>query len=552
MPEKTKAVDLYSGVGGWSLGLQLAGIAVVASYEKSAAANETNRLNNCHATHTVNIRQLDLNGLPTEVDVVVGSPPCTQFSFSNRGGNGNLADGLQDVIRFLEIVDKLKPAFWAMENVPRLAKILDNELLDGGCLARFRHLGIKYQTFNMDEFGVPQRRRRCIVGNFDFALLNSYSKNCPTRTLRDVIEPLNNVVVVDPIFGHQVKCSELYDHDLEEPLDIEEARINHAAKVLHPIYNSMPFPDTLDRAVRTITATCTRVSRESIVIATDESNSQFRRLSVRERAMSQSFPTTFQFYGSSHGEKLRMVGNAIPPLFSYYIAHAILGTPPHLVPSSESLGNMLARPAPPLRTEPHKRGFRYRQDRSFNFSIAKLRLKSGVRFELNNGSHDGDIDWHVLLVFGTSKAIRQLRPNPALEVESAKLMSKNLALQVSQIVAEAKAALAKIDIAHLQAVWSHTGPGATRPFMLLDLLNEASEKLIEILNSEMDQSSVILEKLLNKTLGARDPTGIAKLLQNSPIILSGLILGGCANRALSKGKSPVGTGHCLSNRMAVV
>src|SRR3546814_4586174 len=72
----------------------------------------------------------------------------------------------------------------------------------------------------------------------------------------------------------------------------------------------MPFPDPLDRTVRTITATCTRVSRESIIIEQPNTRDSFRRLSIRERATLQGFPITFQFYGASHGQKLRMVGNA--------------------------------------------------------------------------------------------------------------------------------------------------------------------------------------------------------------------------------------------------
>ena len=105
---KMRAIDLYSGVGGWSFGLKLAGIEVVASYERWGVANETNFKNNHHQAQTIDIRRLSFNDLPPDIDVVVGSPPCTQFSFSNRGGNGNLDDGLEDIIKFLEIVNHLR------------------------------------------------------------------------------------------------------------------------------------------------------------------------------------------------------------------------------------------------------------------------------------------------------------------------------------------------------------------------------------------------------------------------------------------------------------
>src|SRR3546814_6963088 len=61
-----------------------------------------------------------------------------------------------------------------MENVPRVAPILLKELEDGGCLNRFAHLGLQVHLMNMEDFGVPQRRRRCIAGNFDYDLLAKY------------------------------------------------------------------------------------------------------------------------------------------------------------------------------------------------------------------------------------------------------------------------------------------------------------------------------------------------------------------------------------------
>lgn len=62
-----KAIDLYSGVGGWSLGLQLAGIEVVASYERWGPANETNFKNNRHQAQTVDIRRLKPQELPSGI-----------------------------------------------------------------------------------------------------------------------------------------------------------------------------------------------------------------------------------------------------------------------------------------------------------------------------------------------------------------------------------------------------------------------------------------------------------------------------------------------------
>src|SRR6185312_10956667 len=149
---RLRAIDLYSGVGGWSLGLALAGIDVVASYEWWAPANNTNNANNGHKTFEVDIRKLPLASLPKSIDLVVGSPPCTQFSFSNRGGKGNVADGLKDVETFLEVVDYLRPKAWAMENVPRVSKILAAAFQKGGVFERFKHLKPQILVVDMSEY----------------------------------------------------------------------------------------------------------------------------------------------------------------------------------------------------------------------------------------------------------------------------------------------------------------------------------------------------------------------------------------------------------------
>jgi DNA (cytosine-5)-methyltransferase 1 len=264
--KKLRAIDLYSGIGGWSLGLKMAGIDVVASYEWWNKASLTNHRNNGHLAVPGDIRDLNLDDLPGDIDVVVGSPPCTQFSFANRGGNGDIEDGLKDIAKFLEIVDHLKPSFWAMENVPRVAGILEERLAENGSLAEYRHLKPSISIVDMAEWGIPQKRKRCIIGNFDHDLLRHYRNHLKPKTLGDVVERLSADRVRDPIYGFRVAHSRLTDHVVEDFLSPEEERINRENKTYHPIYNNMEFPDLLGRPARTITATCTRVTRESVVI----------------------------------------------------------------------------------------------------------------------------------------------------------------------------------------------------------------------------------------------------------------------------------------------
>ena len=99
-----KAIDLYGGIGGWTLGLQMVGIEVLRSYENWMPAIETHNANFGHLSKPIDIRKLSISDLPSDIDFIVGSPPCTQFSYSNRGGSGNINDGLVDIRKFLQIV----------------------------------------------------------------------------------------------------------------------------------------------------------------------------------------------------------------------------------------------------------------------------------------------------------------------------------------------------------------------------------------------------------------------------------------------------------------
>lgn len=533
---RLRAIDLYSGVGGWSLGLRLANIEVVASYEKWGPANETNFKNNFHQAQTVDIRRLALADIPYDIDIVVGSPPCTQFSYSNRGGGGDIADGLEDVKRFLTIVDHLKPRVWAMENVPRVAKIIEAELKDGGALEEFNHLGCVTHIIDMADYGLPQRRRRCIAGNFDINLLESYKANAKPCLLGDVIRSLKNDTVVDPIFGIAIPREDLIDHVEEDVLNSEEARINRSNKMTHPVYNAMAFPDRLDRTVRTITATCTRVSRESIVIATESEREGYRRLTLRERASLQGFPITFQFYGANYGQKLRMIGNAVPPAFSYLMGHVLQDHPADKVQPLAEVGKALVRPVPtPVETPPDRAGARYPTTRTFRFAIPSLQLKSGVRFEFGNDHSGGDVRWKVAFFFGTSKEILSLILDRSLARRLTYAMSIELTKAVTAPLDDLTDFMSTVDIHNLQAVWSHHGPGGTRPFMVLDRLSETGSSLIDAMAGHDAEAQRLIASMLEHEYpdGLADIPGVPKLQRNAALILAGLLIASRINPVMA-------------------
>lgn len=370
-----KFADLYAGAGGWTLGLSLAGHEPCFSAEIWPTANAVRNWNFGHHDGKVDVRALDPSSVPS-VGLLVGSPPCTQFSYSNKGGGGDIEDGLVDVRKFLEVVRFLNPPHWVMENVPRLCGILENELSPGGRLSGFADLFSSIDEFDMSDWGVPQRRRRCIAGRYPRESLIALRGLVRPATLSEVVAGC--AAGLDPTWGGSTAAPS--DNDPGDPLSWEEARANLEKKRNHPIYNDMSFPDDPDRTARTVTATCTRVSRESIVVPS--AHGGYRLLTPRESSALQSFPLAYEFAGGSRDDRVKMAGNAIPPLFTYMVGLAVAGKPfPGRLPSFSPASGP-APSAPSVRP----RARRHRQGRAFRAAIAPLRFKSGMSFELRNGN----------------------------------------------------------------------------------------------------------------------------------------------------------------------
>lgn len=531
----TTAIDLYSGVGGWALGLRMAGIEPIASYEWWSAATLTHEKNFPGTeVHEVDIRTMDLSSLPKGVDLVVGSPPCTEFSYSNRGGNGDIADGLKDVYRFLEAVEYLSPRYWVMENVPRVDRILrqEHKRRRGRCRELLDQI-LDVDVLDMSEFGLPQGRRRTFAGNFRLDLLRSYRAALAHRTLGDILEALRGDPVEDPLYGTTLPRGEVTEMDTEDLLDEEEVRMNREAKEYHPVYNVMSFPDETDRPSRTVTALCTRVSRESIVIRDPELGG-YRRLTLRERASLQGFPTTFQFFGQNYTEKVKMIGNALPPLMAYYVAHSMLGTAADSIrPPDAGAAYVHETPedAPPA-TPPDRPAKRYPWNRSFRAAIPHLRFKSGMRFDLSNEFEDEEVAWVVSFSFGPSKRFTTIVPDAALVTETRSWsLLKGRKRATMRILRRSLDGLDGVTPASLQAAWNHREEGGVHPFDVVDALGHSAEQLHMVLG-DLDPDAVsdfVLERLADRAGHSPTRAQSRKLKRYAPWVLVGFLLAGWFN-----------------------
>jgi DNA (cytosine-5)-methyltransferase 1 len=539
---KTTAIDLYSGVGGWRLGLTAAGVEVVRSYEFWKDANQTANTNFKSDDPCIDIRKMGFDQLPPpgSIDFVVGSPPCTEFSYANKAGGGDIDEGLKDIVRFLEVVDYMRPKFWAMENVPRTMKVIQKELSKGGKLERFLKVadGIEYLVVDMTEYGVPQSRKRMIAGRFPSGLLKSYAQpQHATRTLGNVLSilrsPDGDGRIIDPCWDVKILPHKMTGIEVEDFLSDEEARFNHDMKCFHPVWNNMSFPDATDRPARTVTAICTRVSRESIIVG---GPSRYRRLCIREKASLQTFPVTFRFYGNSYSARERMVGNAFPPLMSFYVAQSLLETPPERLVSPKEASHRLP-PMPdaiPAEVALPTAGCKYKPDRKFRAAIPGLRFGSGTTFDLANQFQKGEpVRWTVRFFHGSSKEVGEVYLEGDLFGDLMKCVPRlpGGSEALDRTVKALESAISGVTPESLQEAWTHRG-GGKGPYAVVDALGEAASEMLKA-SADREEAWEAVEPLVGEHYSIimdgdsmYDPDEIPKKLRNNAgEIFAGMVVG---------------------------
>lgn len=163
MTYKPKVIDFCCGAGGLSEGFRQAGFDIVLGIDTWETALATFWHN-----HNCKVLQADIRDgfeLP-DCDGFIGSPPCTEFSNAKQCQTRTF--DLSIVQAYLDLVEKHKPTFWVMENVPELTKYIKEPA----------------QILKACGYGLRQRRRRAFFGTIpkDLRTFCNGHKHIPTVT----------------------------------------------------------------------------------------------------------------------------------------------------------------------------------------------------------------------------------------------------------------------------------------------------------------------------------------------------------------------------------
>jgi DNA (cytosine-5)-methyltransferase 1 len=178
MAKEFRAVDLFSGAGGFSLAAQASGFAVEFAVESDKWAAATYKRNFVDKpSSTVTLYREDINTLsPTDLktkhfgdgkrcDLLLGGPPCQGFS-AHRINDAGIDDPRNELIlRYFEFVRALRPRVFLMENVPGILWPRHKPYLDS-FYASAKAAGytvLEPVILDARDYGVPQGRKRVFI-----------------------------------------------------------------------------------------------------------------------------------------------------------------------------------------------------------------------------------------------------------------------------------------------------------------------------------------------------------------------------------------------------
>jgi DNA (cytosine-5)-methyltransferase 1 len=372
-------IDLFSGCGGFSLGMRRAGFRVIAAVDFNPEAVVVFEKN--FSDVVPHILKKDLTQFPPaelaamigvdEVDVIVGGPPCQGFSTARQRDGANNGRRLKEDPRrhlykeYLRYVEFFAPKVFVMENV------LGIRTASGGEYFRrvqkeARALGYRVhaQVEDCVELGVPQKRRRqlfigtrCDLPEYFRPALKRAPRACDHPPLWEAIGDLPPVKAGEgdetadydlerrkshiERFGRRYlysvlevkRAAKLTAHrarphsqrDLDDFLLLKEGESSAEAMrrgvVFKFPYDKTTFKDryTRQHRARPCSTIVAHLSKDGLMFIHPTQN---RSLTPREAARVQTFPDWFEF-PIARTHQFRVIGNAVPPLVGEAVAIAV-------------------------------------------------------------------------------------------------------------------------------------------------------------------------------------------------------------------------------------
>ena len=331
-------VDLFCGAGGLSHGFVLEGLPVKAGIDMDPACRFPFEANNNAKFVEADVSKLSVTALEelfgaSEIRVLAGCAPCQPFStYSQRyeldGKNGKW--GL--LYQFARLTKGTKPNIVTMENVPSVAR----HAVFHDFVKTLERLGYHVWSDVVDssKYGVPQMRNRMVL----LASLHGPIKMIPPthakpKTVRQAIGQLRELSAGESAPRDKLHaCASLSDKNLKrikasKPGGTWRDWPPHLVAACHKTESGRTYPGVYgrmewDKPAPTMTTQCYGYGNGRF-----GHPDQNRAISLREAAILQSFPRSYQFVPSDGRIQFtvlgRLIGNAVPVDLGRAIARSI-------------------------------------------------------------------------------------------------------------------------------------------------------------------------------------------------------------------------------------
>ena len=339
-----RVIDFFSGCGGASKGLELAGLEIALGIDFDRDAAATYKANFPNSEFIVDdIRNVTVEDVLHKVPNIHDSAllistcaPCQPFSNQNKNkSNEDIRKTLLDETH--KFITALHPEYIMLENVPGIQNVDPNV---EGPFCRFlsflNESGYHYLQFiaKSEEYGVPQKRKRLVLlasrlGKIEEPHKTHGINNVPYRTVRDAISMFPSIQAgetysQDPIH----RCSGLNSTNLERIKSTPEGgdRRNWPIYLINKCHqNYLGHSDTYGRMSwnkpsPTLTTKCHSYSNGRFGHPDIKQN---RAISLREAASIQTFPNDYIFHGTICSMS-KQIGNAVPCELARHFGVAII------------------------------------------------------------------------------------------------------------------------------------------------------------------------------------------------------------------------------------